>query len=171
MFSICSSYFYERSERRCTADFHKTAQISGVRKCCWRAVRSGAIGSEGAYVFILERPGFRLTKGFYVFAIIIFMLTGSPAVLWTILTMHIHINPNAPAPSRNKNRKPAPRPADIPECDLPPLPNRQGPYDYKGHPYYLYPNGDVDGFAGRKWWRVSLDEFKRHVDRVRSDDS
>jgi hypothetical protein len=117
-------------------------------------------------VFILERPGFRLTKGFYVFAIIILMLTGSPAVLWTILTMHIHIGPKAPAPSRNNNRRPTPRPTDIPECDLPPLPNREGPHDYKGYPYYSYPTGEVDGFAGREWWRASLAEFKRHVDRI-----
>jgi hypothetical protein len=37
-------------------------------------------------------------------------------------------------------------PRDIPECDLPPLPGRAGPFVYKGYPYYVYLNGDVDGF-------------------------
>jgi hypothetical protein len=118
-------------------------------------------------VFILERPAFKLTRSYYAFVIAVFLLTGS---LGMLLTMHIHIASKGSARSRNNNPKPAPRPADIPECDLPPLPKREGPYDYKGYPYYSYPNGDVDGFAGREWWRVSLDEFKRHVDRVSSND-
>jgi hypothetical protein len=121
-------------------------------------------------VFIVERPGFRLTKAFYIMAaVVVFAMTGSLGVL---LTMHVHLDSKAPGARRKKvasNR--APNPTEIPECDLPPLPNREGPYDYKGHPYYLYPSGDVDGFAGREWWRVSLDEFKRHVDRVSSNDS
>jgi hypothetical protein len=124
---------------------------------------------RGAYVFIVERPGFRLTKTFYIMVVVVLVMTGSLGVL---LTMHMHFNSKAPRSPRKKvssNR--APNPTEVPECDLPPLPNREGPYDYKGHPYYLYPNGEVDGFAGREWWRVSLDEFKRHVDRVRSNDS
>jgi hypothetical protein len=124
---------------------------------------------RGAYVFIVERPGFRLTKTFYIMAaVLVFVMTGS---LGTLLTMHVHLNSKAPGARRKKvaSSRP-PNPTEIPECDLPPLPNREGPYDYKGHPYYLYPSGDVDGFAGREWWRVSLDEFKRHVDRVRSND-
>ncbi len=120
---------------------------------------------RGAYVFIVERPGFRLTKTFYIVVVVVLVMTGSLGVL---LTMHMHVNSKPPP---RKKGLPAPNPADIPECDLPPLPNREGPYDYKGHPYYLYPSGKVDGFAGREWWRVSLDEFKRHVDRVRSNDS
>jgi hypothetical protein len=150
---------------RCTAGISYHAQIFGGRNAA-RIARGRAIGSEGAYVFVLERPGFTLTKSYYVFVIAVLLLTGS---LGMLLTMHIHIAPKAPAPSRS-NRKPALRPADIPECDLPPLPNREGPYDYKGYPYYSYPTGEVDGFAGREWWRVSLDEFKRHVDRVTSND-
>jgi hypothetical protein len=120
-------------------------------------------------VFIVERPGLRLTRRFYLAAAIVFLLTGAfPA----LLMMHVHIDSKTPALSRKRLAAPrAPRPSEIPECDLPPLPGREGPYDYKGYPYYLYPSGDVDGFAGREWWRVSLDEFKRHVDRVTTDRS
>ena len=57
---------------------------------------------------------------------------------------------------------------EFPECDLKPLPGRQGPHDYKGFPYYFYPNDDVvDGFIQRfiqrEWWRMSFNEFKSHV--------
>jgi hypothetical protein len=124
---------------------------------------------RGAYVFIVERPGFRLTKTFYIVVVVVLVMTGSLGVL---LTMHMHVNSKTAGSERKKassNR--APNPAEIPECDLPPLPDREGPFEDKGHPYYLYPTGEVDGFAGREWWRVSLDEFKRHVDRVRSNDS
>jgi hypothetical protein len=115
-------------------------------------------------MFIVERPGLRLTRTFYIFVAVVFLLAGS---LPALLMMHVHISPRKSAPPRQRR---APNPADIPECDLPPLPNREGPFDYKGHPYYLYPNGDVDGFAGRAWWRVPLGEFKRHVDRVTARD-
>jgi hypothetical protein len=118
-------------------------------------------------MFIVERPGLRLTRTFYVFVAVVVVLTGSVAVLVTLFTMHLHISSRRIAPPRQRR---APNPANIPECDLPPLPNREGPFDYKGHRYYLYPNGDVDGFAGRAWWRVPLGEFKRHVDRVTARD-
>jgi hypothetical protein len=118
-------------------------------------------------MFVIERPAFRLTRSFYVLSAVILMMTVTgPALLGLLLTMHIHVGPpRKPKGALEKNSSIKLNLAEIPECDLPPLPNREGPYDYRGHPYYLYPSGDVDGFAGRAWWRVSLDEFKRHVDR------
>ena len=95
-------------------------------------------------MFIVERPGFKLTESFYYVAIVLLIFTFPIAML----TMHIHFNPS---PKRKALPKIEPAPAElpqsIPECDLPPLPDRQGPYNYNGHPYYLYPNGDVDGFT------------------------
>jgi hypothetical protein len=93
------------------------------------------------------------------------VLTGS---LGFLLTMHVHVGParkpKEVSPGTDaKDKKPSL--ADIPECDLPPLPGREGPFEYKGYPYYSYPNGDVDGFTRRGWWRLSFDEFKRHIDR------
>jgi hypothetical protein len=116
-------------------------------------------------VFIVGRSGFKLTRGFYIPFIIFLALTGSFGFL---LTMHVHIGPlrklKQPSPENNlKSRSMSP--AEIPDCDLPALPNREGPYTYKDHPYYSYPSGDVDGFTRQGWWRVSFDEFKRHVDR------
>jgi hypothetical protein len=56
---------------------------------------------------------------------------------------------------------------ESPECDLPPLASRQGPHDYKGYPYYFYPDGDVvDGLIQREWWRVPFSEFKRAIDSI-----
>lgn len=120
--------------------------------------------SMGANMFIVERSGFRLTKSFYVVLIVLLLITGSFGVL---LTMHIHFSPSKkPASLPKPKRTAAELPPKIPECDLPPLPDREGPFDYKGHPYYLYPNGDVDGFTRQGWWRIPFDEFRRHVDRT-----
>jgi hypothetical protein len=115
-------------------------------------------------MFIVERSDFRLSKGFYVALIVLLLITGSFGLL---LTMHIHLGPSKKPPSVPKaTRTAAELPRNIPECDLPPLPDREGPFDYKGHPYYLYPNGDVDGFTRQGWWRIPFDEFRRHVNKT-----
>jgi hypothetical protein len=117
-------------------------------------------------MFVVERPTYRLTKTFYFVVFALVAMTGSFGLL---LTMHVHYNPlrkrldtlkGATEPRKNAHTK---LDQSIPECDLPPLPDRQGPFQYKGHPYYLYPNGDVDGFTSRGWWRISFGDFMRYV--------
>jgi hypothetical protein len=135
-----------------------------LRTCAISTSRRSERSRTGVHVFIVRRSGFKLTRSFYILVIILLAVTGSFGLL---LTMHIHLGPlrrtKEPSSSKDlKNRKLSPD--EIPECDLPPLPNREGPFEYKGHPYYLYPNGDVDGFTRQGWWRISFDEFKRHVD-------
>jgi len=120
-------------------------------------------------VFIVERSAFKLTRNFYIAVIVLLAMTGS---LGFLFTMHVHVGPSKKSDKATKNapegksKKTKLSLENIPACDLPPLPNRQGPHEYKGYPYYSYPNGDVDGFTQRGWWRLSLDEFKRHVDRL-----
>jgi hypothetical protein len=116
-------------------------------------------------MFVVERPNFRLTKGFYIWAFII-ILGATEGVGWfaALLTMHIHL---APKKMRETARNRL-NPTEVPDCDLPALANREGPHEYKGYPYYSYPNGDVDGYTRQGWWRLSFKEFKRHVDKITS---
>jgi hypothetical protein len=57
--------------------------------------------------------------------------------------------------------------ARFPKCDLPELPDRKGPYQCEGMPYFIYPDGRVDGLTVDGWWRLSsLDEYKRYIARI-----
>jgi hypothetical protein len=122
-------------------------------------------------MFVLPRSGFRLTRHFYIWVFAIgCLVTGGAASIGALLTMHVHFDPRPVR--RQVPEKPLKKkgldPAAIPDCDLPALPDRAGPHVYKGHPYYSYPDGTVDGFAQPRWWRLSLDEFKGHIDRIAS---
>jgi hypothetical protein len=43
-------------------------------------------------VFIVERGGFRLTRGFYVAFVILLLISGHFGAVW--LTMHMHVGPS-----------------------------------------------------------------------------
>jgi hypothetical protein len=52
------------------------------------------------------------------------------------------------------------------EPDLPPLPGRKGPFEYKGFTYYQNSDGSVDASTSRGWWRLSsLEEYRKYIDR------
>jgi hypothetical protein len=117
-------------------------------------------------MFIVERSSFRLTKTFYIAFAVSLIVLGAGAAWWgVLLTMHIHLGPKI-APENLSEVLSSSVPEHVPECDLPPLPDRQGPFAYKGYPYYLYPNGEVDGYTQHGWWRISLTEFMRHIDKI-----
>jgi hypothetical protein len=83
--------------------------------------------------------------------------------------MHVHLGTKiAPGPKIAPENLPSSLPGHVPECDLPPLPDRQGPFAYKGYPYYLYPNNEVDGYTQHGWWRISWTEYMRHIDKITS---
>ena len=50
--------------------------------------------------------------------------------------------------------------------DLPPMPGRKGPSLYKGHQFYEYPTGRVDGHTGDLGWHrfLTFHEFVSHID-------
>lgn len=53
----------------------------------------------GANMFIVERPGFKLTETFYYVLIVLLIITGSPG-LFLMLTMHVDFNSSRKVESR-----------------------------------------------------------------------